>query len=171
MGTGAREDAFERLVRDRSSAMKRTAYLLTGDHYLAEDLLQAALTKTYLRWGTLRDQGAAEAYVRRVMVSISTRWWQRRWHGERPTEVLPEGLVLTDEYAHADERSVTRALLDGLAPRQRAVVVLRFYEDLPERDVADLLGISVGTVKSTTAKALVRLRALAQGGCGPEEGR
>jgi RNA polymerase sigma-70 factor (sigma-E family) len=171
MGTGAREDTFERLVRDRSFALKRTAYLLTGDHHLAEDLLQAALTKTYLRWGTLRDEGAAEAYVRRVMVSISTRWWQRRWHGERPTEVLPDRVGDTDEYAHADERSVTRVLLDGLAPRQRAVVVLRFYEDLPEREVADLLGISVGTVKSTTSKALVRLRALAQAGFGPEEGR
>jgi RNA polymerase sigma-70 factor (sigma-E family) len=170
MGTGAREGAFERLVRDRSSAMKRTAYLLTGDHYLAEDLLQAALTKTYLRWGSLRDQGAAEAYVRRVMVSISTRWWQRHWHGERPTEVLPDSAGDTDDYAHADERSVTRALLEGLAPRQRAVVVLRFYEDLSEREVADLLGISVGTVKSTTSKALVRLRALAQAG-GGESGR
>ena len=130
MGTGARADAFERLVRDRSSAMKRTAYLLTGDHYLAEDLLQAALTKTYLRWGTLRDQGAAEAYVRRVMASISTRWWQRRWHGERPTEVLPDRVADTDEYAHADERSVTRALLEGLASPAasgRSAAVLRGF--------------------------------------------
>jgi RNA polymerase sigma-70 factor (ECF subfamily) len=152
--------AFERLVRLRGPALVRTAYLMTGDPFLAEDLVQAALTKTYLRWGRLRHEDAAEAYVRKVMMSLAGRWWQRKWNGERPTEVLPEAPAATDDYAVVDERAATRALLMSLAPRQRAVLVLRYYEDLPEREVAEVLGMSVGTVKSTTSKALARLRVL-----------
>ena len=150
--------AFERLVRDRGPALLRTAYLLTGDPYLAEDLLQASLAKTYLRWGRLRHEEAAESYVRKIMVSLNTRWWRRRWKGERPTAVLPEPATGLDDYAAVDDRDEVRSLLTSLAPRQRAVLVLRFYEDRSERDTADLLGISVGTVKSTTARALSKLR-------------
>jgi RNA polymerase sigma-70 factor (sigma-E family) len=149
---------FNRLLRDRSPAMLRTAFLFTGDHYLAEDLLQAALTKTYLRWGNLRDERAGEAYVRKVMASVYTRWYRRKWNAEYPTLDLPERGAL-DPYPASDDRIVVSELLRSLSRRQRAVVVLRFFEDLSEKDVADMLGISVGTVKSTTAAALAKLRA------------
>ena len=150
-------EAFDRLLRERSAALLRTAYLLTGDRHLAEDLLQAALTKTYLRWDSLRDDGAAEAYVRRVLVTTYTRWWQRKWHGERPTAELPE-VELLDPYAAADDREQVRRLLASLPRRQRAVIVLRFFEDLPEKEIAEVLGISPGTVKSTASAAMAKLR-------------
>lgn len=157
----AADESFDRLVRARSAALQRTAYLLTGDHHLAEDLVQATLAKTYTRWGRLRDPAAGEAYARRVMVSLATRWWSRRWRGERPTALLPEQVELRDEAGEVVARELARVLLAGLGPRQRAVVVLRFYEDLSERETAELLGMAVGTVKSTTSAALVRLRELA----------
>lgn len=149
---------FERLVRLRGPSLVRTAYLMTGDHFLAEDLVQAALTKTYLRWGRLRHEDAAEAYVRKVMMSLAARWWQRKWHGERPTDVLPEVPTSGDPFAAVDERAATRGLLLSLAPRQRAVIVLRYYEDLTEQQIADALGCSPGTVKSTASDALRALR-------------
>src|SRR3954454_2164200 len=152
-------EAFDHLLRERSAALLRTAYLLTGDRHLAEDLLQAALTKTYLRWSSLRDEAAAEAYVRKVMVSVYTRWWQRKWNGERPTADLPD-VELLDPYGAADEREYVRTLLTSLPRRQRAVIVLRFYEDMSEKDIAEALGISPGTVKSTASAAMGRLRAM-----------
>ncbi|RKS69234.1 RNA polymerase sigma-70 factor (sigma-E family) [Motilibacter peucedani] len=152
-------EAFDRLLRDRSAALLRTAYLLTGDRHLAEDLLQSALTKTFQRWSTLRDEAAGEAYVRKVMVSIYTRWWQRKWNGERPTAELPD-VELLDPYGAADEREYVRRLLTSLPRRQRAVIVLRFYEDMSEKDIAEALEISTGTVKSTASAAMTRLRTM-----------
>jgi RNA polymerase sigma-70 factor (sigma-E family) len=165
---------FNRLLRERSPAMLRTAFLFTGDHYLAEDLLQAALTKTYLRWGNLREEAAGEAYVRKVMASIYTRWYRRKWNAEYPTENLPERGVLDNPYGASEDRLLAAQLLASLSRRQRAVVVLRFYEDMSERDVAEALGMSVGTVKSTTSAALGKMRTLSGGARppgygGPEE--
>jgi RNA polymerase sigma-70 factor (sigma-E family) len=153
----ADDDAFDRLLRSRSGALLRTAYLLTGDRQLAEDLLQTALTKTYLRWGRLREVEAGEAYVRRVMVTTYSAWWRRRWNGEHPTDIPPESAA-PDAIAAADDRDVLRRTLAGLSKRQRAMVVLRFYGDLSENETAAALGVSVGTVKSTVARALARLR-------------
>ncbi|MDQ1675698.1 MAG: polymerase sigma-70 factor, subfamily [Actinomycetota bacterium] len=153
----AGEDAFDRLLRERSGALLRTAYLLTGDRQLAEDLLQTALTKTYLRWGRLRDVQAGEAYVRRVMATTYSSWWRRRWNDEHPTGTPPEE-VAPDAYGAADDRDVLRRALAGLSKRQRAMVVMRFYGDLSETETADAMGVSVGTVKSTVARALARLR-------------
>jgi RNA polymerase sigma-70 factor (ECF subfamily) len=153
----AGEDAFDRLLRDRSGALLRTAYLLTGDRQIAEDLLQTALTKTYLRWGRLRDEQAGEAYVRRVMATTYSAWWRRRWNAEHPTDTPPERTA-PDAIAAADDRDVLRRALAGLSKRQRAMVVMRFYGDLSETETADALGVSVGTVKSTVARALARLR-------------
>lgn len=155
------DGTFERLLRDRSTSLLRTAYLLTGDAQLAEDLLQTALTTTFLRWGRLRDPQAGEAYVRKVMATTYTRWWQRRWNGETPTAELPDAAG-PDAFAGAEDREVLRQALAGLSRRQRAVVVLRFYGDMSEADVAETLGIATGTVKSTTARALERLRELTQ---------
>jgi len=154
----ADREAFEALVETRSTGLLRTAYLLTGDWGTAEDLLQTALAKTWFHWSSMRDHGAAEAYVRRVMSRTSATWWRRKWHGERPTEELPEVLSGDDAFQDADRRELLRQALAALPPKQRAIVVLRFYEDLSEVQVAELLGCSLGTVKSTTSRALARLR-------------
>ncbi|MDX6219381.1 MAG: hypothetical protein QOJ48_1062 [Frankiales bacterium] len=156
MDTQERE-AFEALVDARSTSLLRTAYLLTGDWGTAEDLLQTALAKTWFRWHTLRDPQAAEAYVRQVMSRTFATWWRRRWRGETPTEVLPD-VPGHDPYSGVVSRDLLRRALAELPPRQRAIVVLRFYEDLTEAQVAEALGCSVGTVKSTVSRALVRLR-------------
>jgi RNA polymerase sigma-70 factor (sigma-E family) len=154
-----RRKAFDELVRTRSSALLRTAFLLTGDWAHAEDLLQTALAKAYVRWSSLRDVGAGETYVRRVLATTSGKWWRRRWHGEVPTVHQPgDGPRVAD---HADDTAVREMVARALAalpPAHRAVVVLRFFDDLSERQVAELLGVPPGTVKSRTARALATLR-------------
>lgn len=150
--------AFETLVATRSQAMLRTAYLLTGDAGLAEDLLQTALAKMIPRWHRLRDPDAAEAYVRRVMTTTYLKWRRRLWRNEVPSETLPD-TPHADAYGAVDVRDGLRRALATLTARQRAIVVLRFYEDLSEERVAELLGCSVGTVKSTASRALAQLRA------------
>lgn len=156
MNTGQEFDDF---VRGRSAALLRTAYALTGDRGHAEDLLQTALLRTARRWTAARD--APEAYVRQVLVNLCrdrVRWLQRR-----PREAaLPDGADppgAADELAEqvGQRRSVIAALRD-LPAGQRQVVVLRFFEDLSVADTADLLGISQGTVKSYTSRALASLR-------------
>lgn len=145
--------SFEEFVAARSSVLLRTAYLLTRDHALAEDLLQTALTKAYLAWH--RVDGSPEPYVRRILVNTYASWWRRKWNGEQPTDELP------DRGHHDDALGETGDLWDALGRlprRMRAVVVLRYFEDLTEAETADLLGISVGTVKSQASKALAKLR-------------
>lgn len=149
--------AFAEFVHARGTALHRTAYLLTGDWGQAEDLLQTALAKTYLHWSRVRGT-EPEAYVRRVIANTYASWWRRRWRGELPHDVVPER-VAVDRWADVDARAALRDALDRLPRRMRAVVVLRFHEDMTEADVARALGISVGTVKSQTAKALAKLRA------------
>ncbi|MPZ27186.1 MAG: SigE family RNA polymerase sigma factor [Micromonosporaceae bacterium] len=151
------EEEFREFVAARSSALLRTAYLLAGDWATAEDLLQTALTKTYLAWKRLGGIEAVEPYARRVLINTATSWWRRRWHGERPTEVLPEQPG-PDRHEQALERDLLWRHVRALPARQRAVLVLRFYEDLSEAQTADLLEISPGTVKSQTARALATLR-------------
>ncbi|MGA4685969.1 SigE family RNA polymerase sigma factor [Micromonospora sp. AB353] len=151
------EEEFREFVAARSGALLRTAYLLAGDWATAEDLLQTALTKTYLAWKRLGGIEAIEPYARRVMVNTSTSWWRRRWHGERPTEVLPERAGV-DEIEQQLDRDALWRHLQALPARQRAVLVLRFYEDMSEAQTAALLEISPGTVKSQTSRALNTLR-------------
>jgi RNA polymerase sigma-70 factor (sigma-E family) len=142
---------FDEFVAARSTALLRTAYLLTHDHALAEDLLQTALTRSWLSWH--RIEGEPEPYVRRTMINTYASWWRRKWNGEQPTEQLPEGAA-GDSPADPD-------LWDALARlprRQRAVVVLRYFEDLTEAQTAEVLGCSVGTIKSQTSKAFAKLR-------------
>ncbi|WBB47731.1 SigE family RNA polymerase sigma factor [Verrucosispora sp. WMMA2044] len=155
--SNALEEEFRDFVAARSGALLRTAYLLTGDWGTAEDLVQTALTKTYLAWKRLGGIEAIEPYTRRVMVNTSTSWWRRRWHGERPTEVLPEQAA-TDELERQLDRDVLWRHLRALPARQRAVLVLRFYEDMSEAQTAAMLDISPGTVKSQTSRALATLR-------------
>ena len=151
------EEEFREFVAARSAALLRTAYLLAGDWATAEDLLQTALTKTYLAWRRLGEIEAVEPYARRVLVNTATSWWRRRWHGERPTETLPERPA-PDQIEEHLERDALWRHVQALPARQRAVLVLRFYEDLSEAQTAALLGISVGTVKSQTSRALGTLR-------------
>lgn len=146
---------FASFVAARGAALQRTAYLLTGDWALAEDLLQTALTKSYLAWSRI-ERSDPEAYVRKVIATTYASWWRRRWRGEHPTEVLPD--TAAESWSRVDDRVALAAALARLPRRQRAVIVLRFHEDLTERAVADALGIAVGTVKSQTAKALATLR-------------
>ncbi|NUR08073.1 MAG: SigE family RNA polymerase sigma factor [Nocardioidaceae bacterium] len=148
------EVGFEAFVAARSGALFGTALLLTGDRHLAEDLLRTALAKSWLAWR--RITGDPEAYVRRVLVNTYVSMWRRRWNGETPTETLPE--EGRDE-AGAEVRHDLRLALRRLPRRQRAVVVLRYVEDLSERQVAELLGCSVGTVKSQASRALAKLAA------------
>jgi RNA polymerase sigma-70 factor (sigma-E family) len=151
---GDRLGDFREFVRARSPALMRTAYLLTGDRQLAEDLLQTVLMRSYGRWSKLDNP---EAYLRRSMVTTVISWRRRRWVGEIPTEQLPSPRA-GDPAENLAVRADLLGLLRELGPRQRAVVVLRYYEDLSEAEVAQMLGISVGTVKSQAARALARLR-------------
>lgn len=151
------DDEFRDFVSARSSALLRTAYLLAGDWATAEDLLQTALTKTYLAWRRLGQIEAVEPYARRVLVNTATSWWRRRWHGERPTEVLPERAA-PDEIEAQLERDALWRHVRELPTRQRAVLVLRYYEDMSEAQTAAMLNISPGTVKSQTSRALHALR-------------
>jgi RNA polymerase sigma-70 factor (sigma-E family) len=152
------EEGFREFVARRQLALLRTAYLLTGDWGTAEDLLQTALTKTYLARHRIRDPAAIEAYVRAALVTTSTSWWRRRWHGERPTEQLPESSTGGDRTAAYDDRDELWGHVKNLPARQRAVLVLRYYEDLSEAETARLLGVSVGTVKSQTSRSMHALR-------------
>jgi RNA polymerase sigma-70 factor (sigma-E family) len=148
---------FTEFVRARGTALHQTAYLLTGDWALAEDLLQTALARCYPRWDRI-ESADPEGYVRRTLLNTYVTWWRRRWRGEVPYDVLPDGVV-EDRWADVDARAALHRAVGRLPRRMRAVVVLRFHEDLTEGAVADALGVSVGTVKSQTAKAMARLRA------------
>jgi RNA polymerase sigma-70 factor (sigma-E family) len=145
-------------VAARQRALLRTARMLTGDEQTAEDLVQTTLERVWPHWQRVASDRDPDAYVRKVMVNTYSSWWRRKWRGEQPTSDLPEITTTDDDYARADLADALRRLLPTLTPRQRAVLVLRFYEDLTETATAEMLGCSVGTVKSQTSKAFARLR-------------
>lgn len=149
------EAGFDEFVAARSGALTRTAYLLTSDHHLAQDLLQAALLQAAKHWDRIHT--APEAYVRRTMYHQNISWWRRRKVVETPLMSHDGAGSPTD----TDLRLSLDQALARLTPKQRTVLVLRFYEDLTEVQTAAALGVSTGTVKSTTRHALGRLRALA----------
>ena len=151
------DEAFTEFVTASWPSLYRTAYLLLGDRGLAEDLVQTALAKTYASWGKVRDPGAARAYARTTLVNTAWSWFRKRgWRAELPTERVESGSYDEDPSA----RPAMAAALAHLAPRQRAVVVLRFYEDLSVAETARALHCSEGTVKSQTSDALTKLRGL-----------
>ncbi|WP_330289269.1 SigE family RNA polymerase sigma factor [Streptomyces sp. NBC_00576] len=152
-------DEFREFVAMRSTALLRLAVLLTGgDRHAAEDLLQIALMKAYGRWAHI---GQHEAYVRKVMYRQQVnRWRLRRHSAETTVPVLPESGTDADAGADTELRIALWAALGRLTKRQRAVVVLRYFEDLPEAEVAALLGCPVGTVRSTAYRSLAKLRVL-----------
>ena len=149
-------EAFRAYVVARSSAHLRTAYLLTGNRADAEDLLQTTLAKTYLAWDRIRDREALDGYVRRVMVNTQTSFWRRK-KPEALYDDVPDQPG-RDRNADSDLHDALWTALERLPKKQRAMVVLRYYEDLPEAETARILGVSVGTVKSTTSRALAKLR-------------
>ena len=144
-------------MSSRSPALLRTAYLLTGNRSDAEDLLQAALAKTYLAWRRIEDFSSLDGYVRRAMVNTHISWWRRRRVEEYPTDEIPDQPVCDNVDDSEMHDSLSRALR-RLPERMRAAVVLRYYEDMSEAEVAERLGVSLGTVKSTVSRAVAKLR-------------
>lgn len=149
---------FAEFVQHRSYALLRTAYLLVGDHQLAEDLLQEALIKTLIAWPRLRDPAKVDAYVRRTIVTTAISWRRRRSFHEPPVGVVPDASGV-DQVESLATHQVLIAHLRGLPPRQRAAIVLRYYEDLTLAQTAEIMGCSVGAVKSHVSVGLGSLRA------------
>lgn len=157
---GEAQDSFRRFVENRSSALLRTAVLLSGgDRHAGEDLLQSALLKAAGRWHRIEEP---EAYVRQVLYRQQVSRWRLKWRRREVSVAEPPDVgARSDDSAAAELRLLIRGALARLTPRQRTVLVLRYFEDLPEAEVARILGCSVGTVRSTTHRSLARLRALA----------
>lgn len=160
---GDTDREFAEFVRARQHQLIRAARLYCGDYHAAEDLVQEALVKLGSRWESVRD-GSPDAYVRRILYRDAVSRW-RKWGREMPYAAQPGERDLLDSRAEASvddwvAGAAVRAALGELPPRQRAVIVLRYFEDLAEVDIADALGISPGTVKSQASKALATLRRL-----------
>ena len=149
------EHEFRSFAQARSRSLLRTAYLITGDHHHAEDLLQATLTKVFLAWPRIREKTSAEAYARRTLVTTYVSWRRRRWWQERATG---EDLERPERLNSAADHDELWHSLQSLSRQQRAVVVLRFIEDQSVDEVARLLGITTGSVKTHTSRALAALR-------------
>jgi len=159
VGRGDRSE-FSDFALARAGALHRAAYLMVGDAQLAQDLVQEALTKTYVAWPRLRDPRNAEAYCRKAITTTAISWFRRKgWRNERPTEHLPDVAVgVAGHESSVAERDAVWREVQQLPPRQRAALVLRFYEDLTETQTAEAMGCAVGTVKSQVSAALTKLR-------------
>ena len=159
MTTSREGDAeYTAFVEGAQPRLSRVAVLLTGDRTTAEDLVQEALIRTYLNWGKVRPEGAY-SYTRRILVNLNTDRWRRRHLEPVPGDVADDraSASAAGAYATVDHRDDIVHELAGLTARERSIVVMRYYLDLTERQVADELDISVGTVKSTCSRALARL--------------
>ena len=148
---------FEEYVAAAWPRLLRSAWVLTGDWHRAEDLVQTVLARVYGRWSRVRDE-SQDAYLRSMMVTTYLSWWRRKWRGELAFADLPEHPA-ADQHARSDLRVALAEVLAGLPRQQRAVLMLRFHADMTETDTAAAMGVSVGTVKSYTARALAALRA------------
>ena len=157
--SGGPDRSFEAFVAERSTALLRTAYLLTGDRGHAEDLLQTALIKTYRHWGRLTNTDDPTAFVRRVLVTTHAGW-RRRVRVSEFVSTTPLLAGAVEPAFDPAERDAMTAALATLPPRMRAVLVLRYWEDLSEAGTAEALGCSVNTVKTHTSRGLARLRTL-----------
>lgn len=152
------EAEFAELVAAKGAALRRTAYLMCGDWHLAEDLVQGVFVKIHLHWHRIRRQDTFDAYLRTTLFRTFLDSRRLKWRRETPAEYLPE--VEAPGTGPSDDRDALVAALRRIPPRQRAVLVLRYWEDLSVEETAGLLGCAAGTVKSQTAKGLAALRAL-----------
>jgi RNA polymerase sigma-70 factor (sigma-E family) len=153
-----RDADFTAYLEARQARLLRTAYLLTGDRHQAEDLLQTSLAKLYLSWDKVRDRDSVDAYARRILVNEHNSFWRRGWkRREYVTDTLPDRTPVQDVYDEGTAAAVWE-VVQTLPRKARAVVVLRYYEQLTEAETAAVLGISVGTVKSQSSRALAALR-------------
>ncbi|WP_199552595.1 SigE family RNA polymerase sigma factor [Streptomyces sp. N35] len=171
MRGGRGEEDFEAFVDARGPRLLRMAWLLTGDAHLAEDLLQTVLARVWPKWQKIADDHP-EAYVRKALVHTHASWWRRRWRGEVPHGELPDRAAALDAYEGVELEQSLAAAVRALPVRQRAVVVLRYFEDLSVEETAATLGCATGTVKSQASKALRTLRAVLpeQVGAGDDRG-
>ena len=158
----ARDAEFEAYMLARQAGLLRTAYLLTGDQHTAEDLVQTALAKLYLSWDKVQRRELIDGYVRRIIVNEHNSLWRRAWkRRELSTDTVPDRPTVAGR--HDEGRSAALwEFVQTLPRKQRAVIVLRYYEDLSEAETADILGISIGTVKSQASRALAGMRARVQ---------
>ncbi|MFC9312701.1 SigE family RNA polymerase sigma factor [Streptomyces sp. NPDC057011] len=152
------EAEFTAYVQERRAALYATAFHLTGDRYEAEDLLQSALFSTYRAWDRISDKAAVGGYLRRTMTNLHISAWRRRKLNEYPTEELPETASDTDAMRGTELRAVLWQALARIPEPQRTMLVLRYYEGRTDPEIAEILGISVGTVKSSIWRSLRRLR-------------
>ncbi|MEW2496609.1 SigE family RNA polymerase sigma factor [Streptomyces nodosus] len=152
------EAEFTAYVEERRASLYATAYHLTGDRFEAEDLLQSALFSTYRAWDRISDKAAVGGYLRRTMTNLHISAWRRRKLNEYPTEELPETAGDTDAMRGTELRAVLWQALARVPELQRTMLVLRYYEGRTDPEIADILGISVGTVKSSIWRSLRRMR-------------
>src|ERR1044072_708617 len=138
-------DGFAEYVTARSGRLRRTAYVLTGDWATADDLVQTTLARAWQAWR--RIKGDPDPYVYRILTNTHAPWWRRRWRGEGPTETLPDTSPRGDFARELSEKDALWTAIRGLSDRQRAVIVLHYFEDLTLPQCADVLGCSLGTVK------------------------
>ncbi|WP_282695787.1 SigE family RNA polymerase sigma factor [Streptomyces sp. CC208A] len=157
-GRSCSEAEFTAYVQERRASLYATAYHLTGDRFEAEDLLQSALFSTYRAWDRISDKAAVGGYLRRTMTNLHISAWRRRKLNEYPTEELPETVGETDAMRGTELRAVLWQALARLPELQRTMLVLRYYEGRTDPEIAEILDISVGTVKSSIWRSLRRLR-------------
>jgi RNA polymerase sigma-70 factor (sigma-E family) len=159
--TSRRSDApdFESWLVAREARLQRTAHLLTGDVHAAQDLVQTTLAKLYLRWERVSAADDVDAYARKVLVNEFRTAWRRPVRRTEQVVALVPDRAAPETPAYDGSREAVWRFVCSLPPKQRAVVVLRFYEQLTEPEIADLMGISLGTVKSQSSRALATLRA------------
>lgn len=155
---GDEERSFEELVGSRYDVLRRTAFVLCGDHGHAEDLVQNVLAKAYRSWSRLQAVDDIDAYLHTALVNTSRTWWRRRWHGERASERVADHAV-EDSTADVDLRLALVEALGRLGAAHREVLALRFLAGMSEAETASRLGIAPGTVKSRASRALAELRA------------
>jgi RNA polymerase sigma-70 factor (sigma-E family) len=151
------DEEFANFVDGRFTALQRFGYLLTGEWHLAEDLVQTSLTKVWFHRKSLRSISALEGYTRTVMVNTSTQWWRRKWKGETPTEFLPDSAA-PSQYGVVEDRDRLLRALATLPRRTRAALLLRYFEDLSDAEIAQIMGCSPNTVKSSVSRGLAKLR-------------
>jgi RNA polymerase sigma-70 factor (sigma-E family) len=150
---------FSVFVDANARRLQQLAWVLTGDWASAQDLVQATLEKCWPKWSRISTHASPEGYVRQVMMSVFFRWRRRHWVGEYPHAELPERPA-DDVFAAVELRNTISAAMLSLPPRQRAVIALRYYEDLSEEQTARVLGCSIGNVKSQGSRALAKLRSM-----------